>query len=213
AEETQAGEEKKKSRRGRRGRGRGKEAEAAVEATAKEAAPAEKPQAEPKPERSKPTPPPEGPIDKITARARRGRALRGDADERATAPPILPGQAVKVPAAAAAAEPAATGAAESAAPGAAESKPARRGRRGRGAKSVAEPTPSKSNADATTMPAGLPTGREAIVAHLSGYKGVGVKSAEGLYDAFGESTFEVLRNERERVSEVLGPRRSATVLA
>src|SRR5690606_22445469 len=76
-----------------------------------------------------------------------------------------------------------------------------------------EPTPSKSNADATTMPAGLPTGREAIVAHLSGYKGVGVKSAEGLYDAFGESTFEVLRNERERVSEVLGPRRSATVLA
>ncbi|HKK93278.1 MAG TPA: NYN domain-containing protein [Longimicrobiales bacterium] len=51
---------------------------------------------------------------------------------------------------------------------------------------------------------GLPTGRDAQIAYLTNsYKGIGEKTAEQVVDAFGDSLFEVLNNEPDRVRDLL----------
>src|SRR5690606_17205983 len=60
---------------------------------------------------------------------------------------------------------------------------------------------------------GLPTEREAVAAHLTGYKGVGQKTAEALIEAFGAAgVFAALHGQPDRVREVLGARRAEAVL-
>ncbi len=61
---------------------------------------------------------------------------------------------------------------------------------------------------------GLPTDRDSVLNYLQNrYKGVGLKTAEVLVDAFGaENVFGTLREDPERVREVLGARRADAVL-
>jgi len=51
-----------------------------------------------------------------------------------------------------------------------------------------------------------------IVSHLTGYTGVGVRTAETLVEAFGTDTFRVLDEEPERVREILPGSRAERVL-
>jgi uroporphyrinogen-III synthase len=51
-----------------------------------------------------------------------------------------------------------------------------------------------------------------IVSRLTGYAGVGEKTAETLVDAFGADTLRVLDEEPERVKEVLPESRAERVL-
>lgn len=201
-------EPRKKSRRGRRGRGkaRGGEGETAASPEAAQAAEPEQP-ATPagKPadtRRKAATPPPEGPIDKATARARRGRAVRRDSERPDEVPPILPGQAAELPAAPAEAPKQQEATMAEAAP---KKKSRSRGR------------PAARKAAAPAAPAaalaGLPRDRDAVIAYLTNsYRGVGQKTAEALFDAFGDNTFEVLQSEPDRVREVLGERRASGLL-
>lgn len=185
-------EAKKKTRRGRRGRGKGRSGEADAAASDTKSATAAAPRMSDESSSAaaamvaaaeKLTPIPEGPIDKITARARRARALRGDADERATAPPILPGQAVTPPTR----------------EHAVSSEPA-------------TPAATSQEAGNSAVLANLPKDRAAVIAHLSSYRGVGKKTAETLFDAFEEKVYDALQSEHERIRELIGPRRSTTVL-
>ncbi len=52
----------------------------------------------------------------------------------------------------------------------------------------------------------------AVVSQLTGYAGVGQKTAETLVEAFGPDTLRVLDEEPERVREVLPDRRAERVL-
>ncbi|NIQ52144.1 MAG: hypothetical protein GWN71_01290, partial [Gammaproteobacteria bacterium] len=51
-----------------------------------------------------------------------------------------------------------------------------------------------------------------MVSQLTGYAGVGQKTAETLVEAFGPDTLRVLDEEPERVREVLPDRRAERVL-
>ncbi|NIR45113.1 MAG: NYN domain-containing protein [Gemmatimonadetes bacterium] len=57
-----------------------------------------------------------------------------------------------------------------------------------------------------------PSQDEGIVAHLTGYAGVGGKTAEALVEAFGDETFRVLDEEPDRVRQVLPDHRAERVL-
>jgi hypothetical protein len=60
---------------------------------------------------------------------------------------------------------------------------------------------------------GLPTGKEAITRYLTNsYRGVGAKTAESLVEAFGEGIFRIMKDDPERLSEVV-PRRAEQVLS
>jgi uncharacterized protein (TIGR00288 family) len=60
---------------------------------------------------------------------------------------------------------------------------------------------------------GLPTERGKIENYLTkSYKGVGKKTVEPMLDAFGDDIFRVFAEEPQRVQEVLGDKRAATVL-
>ena len=60
---------------------------------------------------------------------------------------------------------------------------------------------------------GLPTSESAIVSYLTNsYGGVGKKTAEALFEAFGSGIFDVFNNAPEKVAEIV-PRRAPQVLA
>ncbi len=69
-------------------------------------------------------------------------------------------------------------------------------------------------ADTPVAELGLPRDRDSVVNYLqNSYKGVGLKTAESLIDAFGaENVFEVLQDDPSRVEETLGGRRATAVL-
>ena len=209
-----AEEPRRKSRRGRRGRGKGRGTEAEVEVTEPETQPAaaagaaatEVPAAAPR------TAPPEGPIDKFTARARRGRAARAEAAEvTAAPPPPTPPPAEKAPA-----KPGRTRAPAKAAKAAAAAPSEAGGSRARGRGRAAPTAPARTATPAATAAAAalaaLPRDRPGTTDYLTtSYGGVGQKTAEALFDAFGAKTFEVLQSEPDRVRELLG-RRAANLL-
>src|SRR5690606_25540591 len=90
----------------------------------------------------------------------------------------------------------------------------RRGGRGRqtAAAAAAATAPVVDTASAPA-PEALPREPDAIVAYLTGsYRGVGQKTAEALVAAFGPDLFETLRNSPDRIRDLLGARRAATVL-
>jgi uncharacterized protein (TIGR00288 family) len=211
-----AEEPRRKSRRGRRGRGKGRAAEGDFEVTqpetqpvaAAEAAATEVPAAAP---RTTPAPP-EGPIDKFTARARRGRAARAEAAAEVTAAPPPP---TAPPVEKAPAKPGRTRAPAKAAKAAAAA-PGEAAARGRGRGRAAATAPAKTATPAATAAdaalASLPRDRMGVTEYLTtSYGGVGQKTAEALFDSFGEKTFEILRSEPDRVRELLG-RRAANLL-
>ncbi|UCC73519.1 MAG: NYN domain-containing protein [Gemmatimonadota bacterium] len=70
--------------------------------------------------------------------------------------------------------------------------------------------PASAEADRVEQAAGGDTG--AIVSRLTGYPGVGEKTAETLVEAFGAETLRILDEEPERVREVLPDRRAERVL-
>lgn len=62
-------------------------------------------------------------------------------------------------------------------------------------------------------PSWFPTGRSAVIGHLSSYQGVGKKTAEQVADAFGaDGVYAGLAGEPDRVRELLGPRRGGSLL-
>jgi hypothetical protein len=117
----------------------------------------------------------------------RGRG-RGRGGVPSGPPPILPGQVISVP-----------GIAEAAPEPTAEAAPA--------------PAPVEAEAApaAPTTPP-LPTDRDGAVTHLSNYKGVGRKTAEAMVDAFGENVFRAMAEDPGAVRQLLGDRRSRTLL-
>jgi len=89
--------------------------------------------------------------------------------------------------------------------------PAARGRRA-GGRQGAEATPA-----APALPdlksLGLPTERDEVIAYLREYDGVGPKSVQSLVAAFGGSgVFRALRDDPERVKEVVGAMRGERLL-
>jgi uncharacterized protein YmfQ (DUF2313 family) len=58
----------------------------------------------------------------------------------------------------------------------------------------------------------LPKDSAQAVERLSGYRGVGRKSAEATVQAFGEDVFRVLHEQPERVRQTMGPRRAEQLL-
>jgi len=75
--------------------------------------------------------------------------------------------------------------------------------------------PVEKPTEAPVAPAagpGLPTDTDAIIARLSGYSGVGRKSAEAAAAAFGPDVFRVMKEEPDRLREELGPRRADALL-
>jgi uncharacterized protein (TIGR00288 family) len=160
--------------------------------------------AEPEPAEAAPEPP--------RRRDRRGRrAVAAEA-----VPPPLPGQVVEVPTEAGA-EPVEALAeqleADAAAPAEPTPRKRRRGGRGRKRQPEAEEPPAAEPPAFSAEALGLPTGRKEIENYLSrSYKGVGKKTAEPLLDAFGAEVFRIFAQEPERVRELLGERRAATVL-
>jgi hypothetical protein len=59
---------------------------------------------------------------------------------------------------------------------------------------------------------GLPTAPEAQIRYLTGYRGVGRKTAEALVEGFGENLFGVLLNEPKRLESVVPAGRAEQVL-
>jgi uncharacterized protein (TIGR00288 family) len=215
---------KSRSRRGRRGRSTrkdGAEQAAAVEqpATSEQPAAAEPPiAAEPA------VVEPPAAEEKVSAPTRRRRGRGRGAAGAEEAPPILPGQAVSVPAAVkevakkterrkAAAEQETEQPAAEAAPEAEAGTPVKKRKRTR---SRARKTAVAAGAAAPTFSAealGLPADSSAISEYLStSYKGIGKKTAESLLDAFGGDLFRVMEEEPHRVRELLGDRRAGGLL-
>lgn len=173
---------------------------------------AEQPSAAPRPQ----APPMEvpaaaEPAAKPEPRSRRGRRGRKRAAEAEAPPAVLPGQLVAPPSeppaavVAAEAEPAPAVAAEETA------RKRRRGGRGRKRKAEAAAEPSVPAFSAEAL--GLPRERGEIESYITrGYRGVGKRTVAPLLDAFGEDVFRVFAEEPDRVREVLGERRAATVL-
>jgi uncharacterized LabA/DUF88 family protein len=92
----------------------------------------------------------------------------------------------------------------------------------RAASSPPPPAPPRATAPASRARAkpdlaalGLPTGREAIIEHLTkSYKGIGRKTAESLIDAVGEANvFTALLGSKERVREIVGAKRGDILIA
>ncbi len=148
------------------------------------------------------------------AASRRRRGRRGAGKLGDEAPPILEGQAVKPPTAAATAtvvEPAPV--VESTPPAPAPEKPKRaRAPRGRKpAAAVVAPPPEKPAFSAAAL--GLPESLPDITAYLATrYKGVGKKTAETLVERFGSGAFEALQERPEEVTAALDERRASTLL-
>jgi uncharacterized LabA/DUF88 family protein len=132
-------------------------------------------------------------------------------------PPLLPGQVIHVPGSVRpvqdpqpepqrevrAEEPSAP-VAESVAPS--EARPSgRRDRRPGRAPAAEAPQPE---APAVFDPAslGLPTDREGIQAHLTGYKGVGAATVRSLVDRFGDGVFQALQEDPDGIRTLLGHR-------
>jgi hypothetical protein len=97
-------------------------------------------------------------------------------------PPILPGQVISVP-------------------GIAEAAPEPR-----------EEAPAPVEAEAAPATPPLPTDRDGALTHLGNYKGVGRKTAEAMVDAFGENVFRAMAEDPGAVRQLLGDRRSRTLL-
>ncbi|NJD09134.1 MAG: hypothetical protein FIB01_01395 [Gemmatimonadetes bacterium] len=86
------------------------------------------------------------------------------------------------------------------APAAGERKARSGGRRSEGRK----PAAAQPSAEPDLKQLGLPTEREAVIAYLREYEGLGPKSVQSLVDAFGPSgVFRALRDHPERVREVV----------
>ncbi|MGD2218413.1 MAG: hypothetical protein PVJ64_16775, partial [Gemmatimonadales bacterium] len=71
------------------------------------------------------------------------------------------------------------------------------------------PGPAGQDAGGASAAEGDP---RSLVARLTGYAGVGQKTAEALVDAFGADTLRVLDEEPERVKEVLPGSRAERVI-
>jgi uncharacterized protein (TIGR00288 family) len=149
----------------------------------------------------------------IGALARRG-AARGGA---AAPPPILAGQmiaprAAQSPDSAPAAPPAPPAAPEAAAAQAEEPAAKPKSRRARGGRKRAGAAPTAEERPVAER-LGLPTDADAVMAHLTSYKGVGRKTAEAVLDAFGPAgAFQALEDQPERVREVVGGGKRAETL-
>ncbi len=77
----------------------------------------------------------------------------------------------------------------------------------------AQPRPDEDGSPIRAKILGLPTSESAIKRYLAHrYKGVGIKTAEKLVEAFGSELFEVLQAEPERVRKVLVRVRAESVL-
>jgi uncharacterized protein (TIGR00288 family) len=147
------------------------------------------------------------------------RGARGDGP-----PPLLEGQVVEVPQAKSPA-------------GEEEAAPAPRGRGGRGTRrktpatrevpvdevaAGSTPKPRRQRSGAAKAEAatgaidpvalGLPTDPEEVVRHLTGYRGVGRKTAEGLVKAFAGDLFTVLNTDPSRVRNTVPVARAELVL-
>jgi uncharacterized protein (TIGR00288 family) len=205
-------------------------AESAAPAPAEATAPAtQTPDATEDAPGSAPTPATPAASEPVARRGRRGR--RGHGTE-AGPPPLLPGQVVggraaevetPAPAAAEAAvaepvEPSATTVetADADAQDTEAGRKRRRGGRGRGRKTGAE---AGTAVEAPSAPAfsaaalGLPTDSAVLEDYLTRtYKGVGKKTVQPLLEAFGDDIFRVFAEQPDRVREVLGDKRAATVL-
>ncbi|HYW06151.1 MAG TPA: NYN domain-containing protein, partial [Longimicrobium sp.] len=118
----------------------------------------------------------------------RGRG-RGRGGVPSGPPPILPGQGVSMP-------------------GVAEAAPEPR-EEVASAPVEAEAAPAPVEVEATPP---LPTDRDGAVTHMSNYKGVGRKTAEAMVDAFGENVFRAMAEDPGAVRQLLGDRRSRTLL-
>jgi len=59
---------------------------------------------------------------------------------------------------------------------------------------------------------GLPQDPKEIRTYLSGYTGVGVKTAQTLIDAFGPEVFDAMDSRQEEIGKLLGDRRARTLL-
>jgi len=90
--------------------------------------------------------------------------------------------------------------------------------KGKGKRSAAR---SAAKAAATEAPAapgfsaealGLPSGEEAVRAHLGSYRGAGKKTVDSLMERFGEGVFQALQERPDEVRELLGDRRAAGLL-
>jgi hypothetical protein len=102
-------------------------------------------------------------------------------------------------------------------PAAQAEKPVAGGRgRGRGARKAASEAEVAVSAEAGVPDLknlGLPTGRDAVLAYLRSYEGMGPKSVQSLVDAFGANgVFHALRDQPDRVTEVLGATRGERLL-
>jgi uncharacterized protein (TIGR00288 family) len=203
-----------RSRRGRRGKGA---ADAADEAAKPDTGSAEKKPAARGAEKKAPArgaepeaPAAETPSDDAkpaaSARRRRGRGKGTGTSEEA--PVILPGQAVSVPSGTgrktAASKPASSTEEES---GTKSAAPAKRKRTRSRAKKT-ESAPAAFSASAL----GLPEETSEIAQYLGTYKGVGAKTAESMVESFGSDLFRVMDEEPDRVRDLLGGRRSGTLL-
>ncbi len=83
-----------------------------------------------------------------------------------------------------------------------------------GAQQTPAPATGAAAAEPSGAPAWFPTETAAAVEHLAGYKGVGRKTAETLLDDVGiDALYQTLSADRDRVKQVLGPRRGETLLA
>ena len=84
------------------------------------------------------------------------------------------------------------------------------------AQQPAKPADEKQAAPAQETggtPSWFPTGRDAVIGHLSSYQGVGRKTAEQVTDAFGAAgVYAGLAGEPDRVRELLGPRRGGSLI-
>jgi uncharacterized protein (TIGR00288 family) len=200
---------------------------------------------EPRPAQAPPEPPAKAPAVASTAAAApskseprtsasagatpaRGLGMRrGSRGGRAPSgpPPLLEGQTVARPTAAASAAtpPAQTGQAQQERPRGrgARAKTAAPKRGGTEAKPDGKAAAAKTSAakPAAAKPAAAkgagaaPVDAEGVLNRLVGYKGVGRRSAEALVEAFGAANvFDRLAREPERVKEVLGARRGEALL-
>jgi hypothetical protein len=84
---------------------------------------------------------------------------------------------------------------------------------GKEASTESGPAKDAQQRPSAAAPGTFPTERAAAVDHLAGYKGVGRRTAEVLIDAFGaERLYHALTEQRAQIRELLGPRRSQTLL-
>ena len=66
---------------------------------------------------------------------------------------------------------------------------------------------------AVPVTSGLPRDAEGVTRHISGYKGVGKRSAEQLVEAFGATgVFRAMDNDPDRIRDVLGAKRAEALL-